>query len=70
VATAAGFRFTGRVAGVPVKVVIPRLGATAFSLTAAGSRADLGGAANPVPVTLQIGNDSRTKRVAAQITRR
>ncbi len=69
VATASGFRFTGRVAGVPLKVVITRLGATRFRVTAKGSRVDLSHAVNPVPARVRIGNDGRTKKVNAVFTR-
>jgi hypothetical protein len=67
VATASGFKFNGKVRGTPLKVVIRRLGATNFRITVVGRKADLTGTVNPVPVTLRIGNDSRTRTVTAVI---
>jgi hypothetical protein len=48
--------------------VIRRLGAASFRITATGRRADFSGTATRVPVTLRIGNDSRSKTVNSVIT--
>jgi hypothetical protein len=66
-ATPTGFQFVGKIRGKPLRVVIRRLGATSFRITAVARKVDLTNTVNPVPVTLRIGNDSRTKAVTAVI---
>jgi hypothetical protein len=61
------FQFTGKVRGTPMRVVIRRLGATSFRITVTSRKATLTGTVNPVPVSLRIGNDSRTRTVTAVI---
>jgi hypothetical protein len=68
VATPSGFRFAGSVGGTPLRVVIRRTGATSFRLTATDRGVDFSGTRRRVPVTLRIGNDSRSKTVKAAIT--
>jgi hypothetical protein len=60
------FAFQGTLNGVALQVRIASLGANQFSLQAQGTGADLTGIANPVTVTLTIGDDSGTTTVTAQ----
>jgi hypothetical protein len=67
VGKASGFQFVGKIRGTPLRVVIRLLGATSFRITVSSRKADLANTGNPVPVTLRIGNDSRTRTVTAVI---
>lgn len=66
-------KFEGVIGGVSLEAKITPVGATTFAgatsfeFKAEGEGADLGGLANPVTVTLTIGNDSGSATVTAEI---
>jgi hypothetical protein len=55
------------ISGVSLRVYIAPTGALRYFLYAAASSASLTGTANPVPVTLTIGNDTGTASINANI---
>jgi uncharacterized repeat protein (TIGR03803 family) len=61
------FYFIGPVNGVNLEALIAPTGAKRFSFAAAVQKVSLTGTANPVPVTLTIGDDSGTTTVNAAI---
>jgi YVTN family beta-propeller protein len=61
------FYFIGPVNGVNLEALIVPTGAKRFSFAAAAQKASLTRTANPVPVTLTIGDDSGTTMVNAVI---
>jgi hypothetical protein len=61
------FYFIGPVNGVNLEALIAPTGAKRFSFAAAAQKASLAGTANPVPVTLTIGDDSGTTTANAAI---
>jgi len=60
------FTFEGTIDGVELKAKITLLGGTDYEFKAEGKHADLTGIANPVTVTLTIGDDSDSTTVTAQ----
>jgi hypothetical protein len=63
------FTFQGVTGGVALNARIAPTGTKQYSLQAEGRNANLTGTANPVPVTLTIGNDSGAVSVNARIVR-
>jgi hypothetical protein len=61
------FKFEGVVDGMALEVKITPLGGAAFDFSAEGRGADLTGIANPVPVTLTIGDDRGQVTVIAEL---
>ncbi|MGH6847501.1 MAG: beta-propeller fold lactonase family protein [Methylocella sp.] len=61
------FFFAGTINGVSLHAAIAPTGANRFSFQAGSQDASLTGTANPVPVTLTIGNNSATASVTATI---
>ena len=61
------FYFAGAVNGIKLQVTIVPTGAQRYLFIAAGEKATLAGTANPVVVTLTIGNDTGTVSVDAII---
>ena len=60
--------FQGTINGVPLQVRINPTGPKSYTFQAEGSGANFSGIANPVNITLTIGDDSGTTRVNAQIS--
>jgi hypothetical protein len=60
------FEFEGTINGVNVQAKIAQLGGNQFKCEVQGEHADLTGLANPVTVTLTIGNDSGSTTVRAK----
>ncbi len=61
----APYAYEGTINGVKTGAVITPLSGGRYDFAAAGSPVNLTGAANPVTVTLTIGNDSGTAQVKA-----
>jgi YVTN family beta-propeller protein len=61
------FYFVGTVNGVNLQIGIVPTGAKRYGLGAAAQKANLTGTANPVPVTLTIGDDAGTTSVNAEV---
>lgn len=59
------FTFEGVISGVSLEVEIQPLGGGSFGFLAEGTGANLSGTANPVPVTLTIGDDTGSTTVTA-----
>jgi hypothetical protein len=61
------FTFAGVINGVNLQALITPTGTLRYAFIAAAQRASLTGTANPVPVTLTIGNNTGTTSVHALI---
>jgi len=61
------FYFVGTINGADLQVGITPTGAKRYALGTAGEHVDLSGSANPVPVTLTIGDDAGITSVNALI---
>jgi hypothetical protein len=61
------FEFKGEVDGVKLDATLTPLGSQQYAFTAAGKQADLSGIANPVTVTLTIGDDRGSITVTATV---
>jgi probable HAF family extracellular repeat protein len=61
------FTFTGQVDGVKLDVTLTPLGGQHYAFTAEGKHTDLRGIANPVTVTLTIGDDNGRTTVTAKL---
>ena len=59
------FTFKGTVEGVKLDATLTPLGGQRYAFTAEGKHADLSGIANPVTITLTIGDDSGSTTVTA-----
>jgi hypothetical protein len=62
-----GFAFEGTIDGVALEAQIRPIRGNQFTFTAEGTGVNLTGIANPVAVTLTIGDDSGTTTVTAEI---
>lgn len=62
-----GFVYSGVINGATLTVQITSLGGNQYSFKASSTGANLSGIANPVPVTLTIGNNAGTTSVTANI---
>jgi len=62
-----GYVYSGVINGTTLAVQIASLGGNQYSLKASGTGANLSGIANPVPVTLTIGNNTGKVSVTAGI---
>ena len=60
------FTFKGKVDGVKLDATLTPLGGQHYAFAAEGRHADLTGIANPVTITLTIGDDSGSTSVTAQ----
>jgi probable HAF family extracellular repeat protein len=63
------FTFKGTINGVKLDATMTPLGGQQYAFTADGAHADLSGIANPVTVTLTIGDDSGSTAVMATLGR-
>jgi probable HAF family extracellular repeat protein len=61
------FIFTGKIDGVKLDATLTPLGGQPYAFTVEGKHADLRGIANPVTVTLTIGDDSGRTTVTAKL---